>query len=324
MAFLVYDLPLEGSSARAMHSGLSGPTLWHSRWGRHNLKNREREKEKEGEIIMLRELRREKERQSWGGGCNNNHQRKEEKKKTRTHTYTETQKHTEWACSHSSETLSTWPHWEFARVCVCACECLCTTNSISATEQTEHSCVHKRMQKRGVKVGPQSVALEICACCCGGGEGSTLNPQKTSNVTAFSPWQSEIAVIHSSIALLWLLWQGETFPWQLLSLSVTPPSTPHFSVSLLHMFQDYPQSSVLLAPGLTCGGGKKMETQEARQEKRKKKKPRGTCKLFPRHPLLTARHTPLSESWQTVNLQIKANDSCAWQFNKTLTKTIAQ
>lgn len=38
-----------------------------------------------------------------------------------------------------------------------------------------------------------------------GGAGSTLNPQKTSNVTAFSPWQSEIAVIHSSIALLWLL-----------------------------------------------------------------------------------------------------------------------
>lgn len=100
----------------------------------------------------------------------------------------------------------------------------------------------------------------------------------------------------------------------------SPPSTLHFAVSLLHMFQDYPQSSVLLAPGLTCGGGRKMETREAR----KKKKPWGTCKPFHRHPLLTVRRTPLSESWQTVNPQIKANDSCVWQLNKTTANTIAQ
>lgn len=31
MSFLVCDLLLAGSSARAMHSGLSGLTLWHSR-----------------------------------------------------------------------------------------------------------------------------------------------------------------------------------------------------------------------------------------------------------------------------------------------------
>lgn len=46
MAFLVYDLPQAGSSAHAMHSGLSGPTLWHSRWGRHSLKYRERKTER--------------------------------------------------------------------------------------------------------------------------------------------------------------------------------------------------------------------------------------------------------------------------------------
>lgn len=141
---------------------------------------------------------------------------------------------------------------------------------------------------------------------------------RKTNLTELSPWQSEIAVIHSSIALFWLAVTGID-----ISLTAPPlpqPSTLHFSVSLLHMFQDYPQSSVLLAPGLTCGGGRKMETQEAR----KKRKPWGMCKSFPRHPLLTVRRMPLSESWQTVNLQIKANDSCVWQFNKTLTKTIAQ
>lgn len=37
-AFWLYDLLLAGSSAHAMRSGLSGLTLWHSRWGRHSLK----------------------------------------------------------------------------------------------------------------------------------------------------------------------------------------------------------------------------------------------------------------------------------------------
>lgn len=48
------------------------------------------------------------------------------------------------------------------------------------------------------------------------------------------------------------------------------------------------------------------------------------CVTFPRCSVFTTTNTPHSGSGQTVNLQIKANDSRVWQFNKTLAGTIAQ
>lgn len=120
------------------------------------------------------------------------------------------------------------------RVCVRRPARLCTSSCIS---ETPVYIIHTHAGKE-VKVGPKSEALyaQWFVHCVA---WEPLCPQNTSNLTELSAWQSEIAVIHSSIALFWLLWQGETFPWQLLSRSLSSPPLPSLHRSFLRLSAPY-------------------------------------------------------------------------------------
>lgn len=117
-----------------------------------------------------------------GGGCTN-HQRTS---KNNTHN------HTESACSHSSKTLSTWPHWVFTYVCVCVLVRACA-----------QSAVLQRLNKRNIPVSTNAIHIEereyrrqkMRQKMCSG----------DATICAFCFRESEIAPIHLSIALLWLL-----------------------------------------------------------------------------------------------------------------------
>jgi len=152
----MYDLPLAGSSAHAMHSGLSGLTLWHSRWGRHSLKKKEEERErpdyvmrtggKEGETAM-------------GGGCTN-HQRIAKFNTLTKHTKT----HTESLQPHL------WKPVHMAALgihsCLCWCLCVFVHNELHFNDWTNRIFLCIQMQKRNKRDRILRGGVTIGASCC--------------------------------------------------------------------------------------------------------------------------------------------------------------
>ena len=117
----------------------------------------------------------------------------------------------------------------------------------------------------------------------------------TSNLTelfSLAVWNSSYPFVHCTLLAAVTGIDSLTASPSLSAALPSPSSTLHFSISLLHLFQDYPQSLVLLAPELTCGGGKKMETQKAR----KTMKPWGNSRVVPSPPPVDCEtHTTVRE-----------------------------
>lgn len=169
MAFLMYDLPLAGSSARAMHSGLSGLTLWHSRWGRHSLFKRRRQR-----CYMDRyESWRDTVLWTW-----KLHQSSAIIPKQHTHSQPGA---TKWKLCRHSGNLSAFV---FLHI-------------ISAVEQIKRCCVTKTTIKQATKSRNESVngnggkwICDVCAFCC---VRATLLAKHIK-----SAWASSVAVWNSS------------------------------------------------------------------------------------------------------------------------------